>query len=107
MDKLSVTEFRDFCYINAPMTFIFDTVNQPNGEVKDVKAVQKYTQMACMLNPNRIMFSNEQGTLCLNRVKYIRLNREANIAGYLFIIVCGNRKDNSDDSSYAFIADYR
>lgn len=105
MKKLSITEFKNFYDENEPMTFIFDTENQPNGETQDVKIVQRYIQTAFMLNPNRLMFANSRGTFCLNRVKYIRLYKETSIQGYLLSVVCGAKDNSSDDTSYTFLAD--
>lgn len=105
MKRLTVTEFGKFFGRNN-VVFAYDTENQPNGELQRVKIVQKYTRMVYMLNPNRIMFSNEQGTICFNGVKYIRLyNNNDTPCYFLFSIVCGNRMNSESDFSYTFIAD--
>jgi len=103
MKKLSVTEFKFFCERNAPMLFIFDTENQSGGEPM-IKVAQRYNIMTHMLNPNCIMFANDQGTFCLYGVKYIELN-EDNTVGYLFDVVCGSRRNDDENISYTFVAD--
>lgn len=103
MKVLSVTGFKNFYNNNTPAIFIFDTENQPNGDLEDVKTVQRYTNMACMLNPNRIMFANEQGNIVLNGVKCVRIYEGS--MGYLVSIVVGNKNDSDNDMSYTFIMD--
>lgn len=105
MQMLSMTGFRRVCEKIAPVSFIFDTENQPNGVNKDVKMVMRYSDVVFMLNPNRICFKNETGTLCFNRVKSIRYHDEPEMIGEIFSIVCGNTHSENTDVSYTIVAD--
>lgn len=105
MQMLSMTGFRKVCEEIAPASFIFDTENQPSGANKDVKIVTRYSEVVFMLNPNRICFKNETGTLCFNRVKSIRYLDDQETVGEIFSIVCGNAQNENTDISYTIIAD--
>ncbi|MDO5547453.1 MAG: hypothetical protein Q4F79_03105 [Eubacteriales bacterium] len=105
MQVLSMTGFRKICEEIAPASFIYDTENQPGGTNKDAKMVMRYSDVAFMLNPNRICFKNDAGTLCLNRVKSIRCHDNTEMVGQVFSIVCGNAKNTNSDVSYTIIAD--
>lgn len=105
MQMLSMTGFRKKCEEIAPASFIFDTENQPGGVNKDAKMVTRYSDVVFMLNPNRICFKNEAGTLCFNRVKSIRYHDDPDTVGEVFSIVCGNTQNENTDVSYNIIAD--
>lgn len=105
MKTLSVTGFRKVCQEISPASFIFDTENQVGYLDTDVKIVSKYSDVIFMLNPNRICFKNENGTVCFNRVKYVRYYDDKRDMGNIFSIVCGNAKDENADVSYTIIAD--
>lgn len=105
MQVLSMTGFRKLCEQIAPVSFIYDTENQPGGMTKDVKMTMRYSEVAFMLNPNRICFKNEGGVFCLNRVKLIRCHDSTEMVGRIFSIVCGNAKNTNADVSYTIIAD--
>ena len=100
-----MTDFREFCEEIKPSTFVFDTDNQPNGVDNDIKVATRYSDVVFMLNPNRICFKNDNGTLCLNRVKLIKYNDDLKGIGKVFSIVCGNRYNKDEDTSYTIIAD--
>lgn len=105
MQMLSVTGFRKICEEIAPVSFIIDTENQPGGANKDVKMVMRYSDVVFMLNPNRICFKNEIGTVCFNRVKSIRYHDDPNTIGEIFSIVCGNAHSENEDISYTIVVD--
>lgn len=105
MQKLSMTGFRKMCEKIAPVSFIFDTENQPDGIHKDAKLVMRYSDVIFMMNPNRICFKNEMGTLCFNRVKSIRYHDDKDMVGEVFSIVCGSTDGKTADISYTIIAD--
>lgn len=105
MQMLSMTGFRKVCEEIAPASFIFDTENQPGGANKDAKMIMRYSDVVFMLNPNRICFRNEMGTLCLNRVKSVRYHDASDMVGDVFSIVCGNSQNENADISYTIVAD--
>lgn len=107
MQMLSMTGFRKVCEEIAPVSFIFDTENQPNGVNKDAKMVMRYSDVIFMMNPNRICFKNEMGTLCFNRVKSIRYYDGQDAVGETFSIICGNLQNENADVSYTIIAEQK
>lgn len=105
MQMLSITGFKKMCEKISPATFIFDTENQPWVSDRHLKMVARYSEMICMLNPNRICFKNNHDTLCLNRVKAIRYHDDDESVGETFSIICGNSKTDNVDVSYVIVAD--
>lgn len=105
MRILSMTGFRKICEELAPASFIFDTENQPGGANRDAKTIMRYSDVVFMLNPNRICFKNEMGTLCFNRVKLIRYHDDPEVVGKLFSIVCGDSCNENQDMTYAILVD--
>lgn len=105
MQALSMINFKKMCRNIAPTTFIFDTENQPGGASSNMKMVSAYSDVIFMLNPNRICFKNDSGTLCLNRVKSIKYHDDSESVGKIFSIVCGNLQSDEADVTYTFVAD--
>lgn len=104
MRILSMTEFNDFCK-SMSFTYIYDTENQQNGDLEDVKIVQRYNRVVCMWNPNRIMFESDQGSFCINRIKRITLREMKYIRSYTLSITCGAQNDSNEDSCHTFVID--
>ena len=105
MNILTMTDFKKLCQQIAPVTFIFDTQNQPGGTNANLKVVSHYSDVAFMLSPNRICLKNEYGTLCFDRVKAIRYFDDKPITGAVFNIICGSSIGSSSHTSYTIIAD--
>ena len=105
MQTLSMINFKKICRDIAPAIFVFDTENQSGGIGSDMKIVSTYSDVIFMLNPNRICFRNECGTLCLNRVKAIKYHDEWQSVGKVFSIICGNSHNNETDVTYTIVAD--
>lgn len=104
MKILSIREFQKFCTMAYPAVFCYDASNQRNGDCMDIKFISKYSEVITMMNPNRICFRNECGTLCLNRVKSIRYHDEQQI-GDVFSIVCGDKNEDSHDTCCTIVVD--
>lgn len=105
MRALSMMEFKNLFDDVKSVTFVYDTSNQPNGMCEDIKIVSRYSEMICMLNPNRICFKNDSNTICFDRVKTIRYHDGECCVGNIFSIVCGNTTNNKDDKTCIIIAD--
>lgn len=105
MQILSMTSFRKLCEKISPVIFIFDTENQLEHNNINVKMVMRYSDVICMMNPNRICFKNDAGTLCFNRVKSIKYHDEQEVVGEIFNIVCGSSNNDKEDEIYTIIAD--
>lgn len=105
MKNLTLTGFKNLCKKITPTSFIYDTENQPRGIKENVKMTARYSDVIFMLNPNRICFKGETGTLCFDRVKLIRHYDDAQTVGEVFSIVCGNTQNTNADVSYTIIAD--
>lgn len=104
MQILSITGFRKKCEEIVPASFIYDTGNQANKSA-NMQIIQRYAEVICMVNPDRICFKGESGTLCLSRVKSIRYHDDPENIGDIFSIVCGNALDVNSDVSFVIIAD--
>ena len=92
-----MTGFRKMCEKIAPAIFIFDTENQLESDKSNVKMVMRYSDVICMMNPNRICFKNDAGTLCFNRVKSVKYHDEQEVVGEIFNIVCGSSNNDNKD----------
>lgn len=104
MQILSITGFRKKCEEIVPASFVYDTGNQANKPA-NMQIIQRYAEVICMMNPNRICFKGENGTLCLSKVKSIRYHDDPDNIGEIFSIVCGNSLDVNADVSFTIIAD--
>ena len=101
---LTINGFKKKCEEIVPASFIYDTENQANKD-RHIQIIQRYAEVICMMNPNRICFKGESGTLCLSRVKSIRYHDDPENIGEIFSIVCGNSLDVNSDTSFTIIAD--
>ncbi len=104
MQILSITGFKKKCAEIVPASFIYDAGNQANKDA-NIQIMQRYAEVICMMNPNRICFKGENGTLCLSRVKSIRYHDDPENIGEIFSIVCGNSLDISADISFTIVVD--
>lgn len=104
MRTLSVFDFKKLCDELPSSRYLYDTENQPSGFWDDCQFSETYSDVICMLNPDRICFKNENGTLCLNRVKLIQYEDFGQNNGALNII-CGdpNNDKNLEDNTYVVI----
>lgn len=104
MQKLSVSEFRDFCEKIPQRRFIFDSINQDWCAVTEtMKIKQNFDGVKINFNPNTICLFSSVGRLIFERVKYIRME-EPSMLGIVFTIVCGDFSTNTNNKSYTIIA---
>lgn len=106
MKKLSVNEFDKMCNTLHPECFVYSSDNQ-TAQIKhdNIRAVARYKIMRTFLNPNTIIFINENDTLCFEQVKYIQLFDDKQTIGTVFNIVCRSINKSDNDSVYTMIAD--
>ena len=96
MQRLTMTEFKKICSKICALVFVYDTDNQKET-YRNLKIVNKFTEVIIMLNPNRICFRNPGGTMCINNVLYVDRHDPKSV-GEVFDIVCS-------DAVYTIIAD--
>lgn len=102
---LSVREFKIMCDTLSPHKFIFTSENQQWDRVNHTAKVNlSFRIMLIAFNPNTIFFKNEYNWLCLERVKYIKVNRENPLIGVVFTVVCGSLPSTANDISYTILA---
>ncbi len=105
MQNLSVREFKNVCDTLSPSKFIFTSENQQWDKVNHtIKVSLSFKIMLIAFNPNTICFKNADNALCLERVKYIRVNDENSLIGAVFTIVCGDFSSSDSDVSYTIVA---
>ena len=105
MQTLSVTEFNKYCGLSEKRRFTFDTDNQEFEEGENIRWNEKFYTVKCTVNPNRISFQNENGTLTLEDVRFVRFDEERRHIGEVFQIVCRDLKDKERDISFLVLAD--
>lgn len=96
VQRLTMTEFKKICSKICALVFVYDTDNQKET-YRNLKIVNKFTEVIIMLNPNRICFRNPGGTMCINNVLYVDRHDPKSV-GEVFDIVCS-------DAVYTIIAD--
>lgn len=105
MQTLSVMEFKELCALSEKRRFTFNTDNQDFEEGENKRWNERFYEVNCMANPNRISFRNESGTLTFEDVRFVRLNNDSPHTGELFQIVCRDFKDKERDVSFLIVAD--
>jgi hypothetical protein len=101
---ISIMEFAKLCSSDESMVFSFDTSNQHLEALENARWKERFSKVLCMLNPSRIAFMNENGTLTLECVKFIIQTKAEHIGG-VFQIVCEDLKNRADEVSFLVIAD--
>lgn len=105
MQNLSIQEFKKVCDALSPTQFIFSSENQSWHQVEHtIRAKLTFTIMMIAFNPNTICLKNHTDSLCLNRVKSIKINDEKSMLGTIFTVICGDSGSNSKDVAYTIIA---
>ena len=104
MQNLSVREFKSMCESISPTKFIFASKNQEWDKVNHtIKVNLSFKIMMIAFNPNTICFKNADNTLCLERVKYIKVDDENSLIGAVFTVVCGDFFSDTNDICYTII----
>ena len=82
MEKLTMTQFRNYCNSQSNATFTYDSSNAiPKDKCKSTTAsfpcylIGHYKEVIVMLNPNVICFKEEQNILQLSGIEEITINR--------------------------------
>ncbi len=106
MQTLSVTEFDKRLREDEPRRYVFDTDNQdiPSG-AQNARWREEFYRIRCMINPNRISFLNDNGSLTLENVRYVCVEDENKHIGEVLRIVCSDLDDISRDVSFLLLAD--
>lgn len=105
MKKMSVREFKDFCEQESTSQYIFDTGNQSWNRVEDpLRLKLVFHTMLVAFSPNAICFRGGENSLCLQRVRNIRMTEEKTALGWVFHIVCSGLSDCQTDRTYTVVA---
>lgn len=105
MKNLTLTGFIRTCDRLSLEKFIFDTDNQTDGGINDLKMMLFFSKVIVSLAPNCICFQGDGGVLRLDRVKSIQYDEGSDIPDLIFRIVCGNLEDDKDDKTYVITAE--
>lgn len=104
MKNLSVREFRDICSSKGVTNFILASDNQNHNLISNTLRIDLvFDSLLIAFNPNAICLKNENGFVCFERVKYIRMNPDNSPLGIKFTIVCGDFSSNENNTSYTII----
>ena len=104
MRELTLTSFQQLCDRFSPSKYIYDTDNQIEEEISDIRMLLFFTKTVVSLAPNCICFQGDGGTLRLDRVKTVRMAEGFGGYDIVFYIVCGNLRDDKEDKTYVVTA---
>lgn len=105
MQKLSLSEFRDYCGTHQFDRIIYSSSNQTQRNIDDITSLNfVFNRMIMTFNPNIIYLKNGENSLRLNKVKAIRLSEEESLLGKVFTVICGDSFSENDDKEYTLIA---
>ena len=96
MTLLSVSQFKMFCLENGISKFIFSTADQEDDMKTCGRAVSmSFHSVHIMLQPNCVVFQNENGSMRFGGVKHIRCDSVCDSC-YSFTIICSNLYGGSE-----------
>ena len=90
MQKLNAMEFAELCHSGAPAVYIYDTENNPVPYVFSLHAVMRFSDVRCVLSPDRLIFSGSGSRLCINDVQMIALDKKRPCIGRVARIYTGS-----------------
>lgn len=96
MEKLSVSEFLNYCKEMNPSTYKFSSFDQ-NSTVFgwNISMTSIYDSLIVCLSPRRIIFKDSRGAnLILKGVKYV-LHQDFGQIGQAFDFVCHDKEDST------------
>jgi len=73
MEKLYLSQFKDWYEKNCPIRFTFKTRKQRGCELVRQTISMHFNEIAISLSPNRLFFINPSGDMCINGVKYVQI----------------------------------
>lgn len=85
MERMTITQFIKYYQTKHPKSIIYDSTNncQLNrigvthpASYQSVHTVLRFIDVATMLNPNKVCFKSDGGTLCFEGVTEIRLENK-------------------------------
>ena len=104
MRKITVREFKDYCDAVSPKCIIFSDENQDWNTVRDTLRIKlNFDNLKISFNPNIIHLLSYNGTVSLERVKYIK-EYEPSLLGSVFGVVCGDLSNDDHDRTYTIVA---
>lgn len=106
MEKLSLTEFKEYCAKISPKRYLFSSEyhqdNSPFG--LEFTFTQSYIFMSVFLAPNAIALRNDENSqLIFECVKYINIGKKHDKTGIKCEIVCGNAHTPYCDTTYTIV----
>lgn len=105
MKKISLSEFRDYFVKHSFNKIMFATDNQDWNNVDSTVAMElEFDDMLIAFNPNIIYLRDSTNSMCIKRVKLIKLPDDDCMLGRVFTVVCGNLHTKSNDKEYTLIA---
>lgn len=104
MKNLSVREFRDVCNVNNITHFILCSNNQEHYLINStIKVDLIFNSLIIAFNPNAICLKGQDGLICFERVKYIRMKPDKSPLGTRFTIVCGDFSSEKNNIYYNIV----
>jgi len=95
MERLSLTEFKDYCVEHKIKNFTYNTNNQKwYDKYTEFMIIDlNFTEAGISLNPNILYFKKENSVMRLNCVKCIYVTEETETESKVFSVVCGMDTD--------------
>lgn len=103
MEKISISEFEDFCNKKIPTVIIFHYENQVLFTLPNTFRISiTFDTISVRYNPNTIKLSSKCGAVFFDLVKHVYVDKELPI-GRVFHIVCENIDSKSANQVYTIV----
>lgn len=101
MRILSVSEFAEWDRQHAPSEYIFSTENNGWASADCAILTARYSGALIGSGLNRICFRDNRNSLCLERIKEVRMYDDKESIGVVFEVVCAGKRERV----FRFLAD--
>lgn len=105
MDKVSVSELRDYFEKHRPKQIIFTSENQSwYDAAAPCKVELIFSTARVSLNPALLVLESAAGTLCLDRVRFAEIDCKSSVLGTVIQVHCGgDESSNKDGAAYTLV----
>ena len=101
MRTVKVTEFGDWLSRVKPSEYIFASENHPESRIPEIGFTLRFGSAEVSDRTCRVLFRNGENSICIGRIKEVRIYDDRENVGTVFEIVCSGRSERI----FRFIAD--
>lgn len=104
-NQVTLAELREFLAHNKPSKVIYSTEEQRwyNGMDTCCMEISFENILICEF-PNLISLQSEQGDMCINRVRYVEIERPEPAQETRITVFCGGKRAQNPETTYTLIA---